>query len=125
MPTSMETEIPSYHESDYAPLPPLQEIALTSTGKSELLSLISGESFEVLTLCRKAKALRIRDHVLGVKGSRHSRSSLVLAERSNQAVELAEIECFYQCDVIENNHSQAQSFWVAVVSWNLEHPCKA
>lgn len=122
MQTNLETEIPSSHE--YTPLPPVQEIALTSSQKLELHPYINGESFEILTLCRKAKALRIRDHVLGAKGSRHSRSSLVLAERNNHSIELAEIEYFFQYNVLQSNHSQAQTFWVAVVNWYLEHPCR-
>ena len=36
----------------------------------------------VLTLCRRTKALAVGDFVLGAKGSRHSQSSLVLAECS-------------------------------------------
>lgn len=82
-------------------------------------------SYTVLTLCRQAKALKVRNHVIGAKGSRHSLSSLVLAKRDSSRVELAEIQYFSECVVKLGDHSQAKSFWVACVNyWYLEHPCK-
>lgn len=128
MQSNLETEIT---DQKFTPLPPVQEFALSSSHKVQLQPYfeqrLSGESFVVLTLCRRTKALAVGDFVLGAKGSRHSQSSLVLAEcsQTGERVALAEIQYFMECIAIpDNDHIQGVSLWIACVNWFLEHPCK-
>ncbi len=128
MQANLETELSS---QGFAPLPPVQEFALSPSQKLELKPYferqLGGKSFMVLMLCRQTKALTVGDFVLGAKGSRHSQSSLVLAERSQtgETIGLAEIQYFMECVAIPNNdHTQAVKLWIACVNWFQEHPCK-
>ena len=125
MPTNLETELRSNY---YIPLPPIQEHALSLSQKLELSSYIQqnfncDDGFRVLTLCRQTRSLKVGDYVLGAKGSRHSRSSLVLANRDTR-LELAEIQYFSECVVLLNGCPGSNLIWVACVNWYLEHPCK-
>ena len=126
MQTTLETELTM---QIFTPLPPVFEIALSQPQKQDLQPLfqkiITGQSFKTVLLCRQAKALTVGDFILGAKNSRHSQSSLVLAERSEERIELAEIEYFIECVAIPDNSPTApKKVWFAYVNWFLEHPCK-
>ena len=120
MQTNLETEISS---QGFIPLPPVQEVALSPSQKLELQPhferKLSGESFVILTLCRRTKALAVGEYVLGAKGSRHSQSSLVLAERSRtgERIALAELQYFMECIAVpDNDHTRAVNLWIACVN---------
>lgn len=100
----------------FTPLPPVFEIALSQPQKQDLQPLfqkiITGQSFKTVLLCRQAKALTVGDFILGAKNSRHSQSSLVLAERSEERIELAEIEYFIECVAIPDSVNDQLSAYV-------------
>ena len=119
----LETELSS---EQFIPLPPVQEVPL------ELRPYLSGqlgcdsEAFSLLTLCRQSKTLAVGGFVLGAKGSRHSRSSLVLAERSDSesGTQLADIVYFVECICRIDGSTELSRMWFAYVNWLLEHQCK-
>ncbi len=79
------------------PLPPIRELALTQQQKAEMQPFVSkdvGGTYSLLTLCKHSKTLAIGNFVIGAKGSRHSKSSLVLVDCSG-VIHLAEIDGVY------------------------------
>ena len=124
MQTNLETEI---SEGTFSPLPPIQEESLTSSQMQELHSyfqnMLDGQSFQILMLCRHTKALSVGDFILGAKGSQHSKSHFVLAHRSHEQIELAEILCFLECIAITSD-SRTVKLWTACIKWYMTHPCK-
>ncbi len=65
MQANLETELTSH---GFAPLPPVQELALSPTQKLELKPYferqLRGKSFIVLMLCRQTKTLAVGEFVL-------------------------------------------------------------
>lgn len=126
---TIETEITSGVELSFEPLPPVQEYALQSYEQDDLHPvfdrILQEDSYTILVLCRRAKALLVKDFVFGAQGSRHSQSSLVLAKRlSGDSVDLAEIFFFLECVAISNSDNQPTRQWVAAFLWFMEHPCR-
>ena len=115
-------------DANFAPLPPVQEYALQSHEQDELYeifnTLLDENSYTVLILSQRTKALLLKDFVIGAKGSRHSQSSIVLANRTNSEVGLAQILFFAECVAISKVDGHHTKLWVAAVSWFMDHPCK-
>lgn len=85
------------------------------------------DSYEVLILCRQSKALFAKGCIIGARKSRHSQSSLVLANKMNaEGGCLAEIIYFLECVVVPKtgNNTLHNTHWVAAVHWFMDHPCK-
>ena len=127
MQTSVETENKCHA------LPPIKEHALSESQKIELHRFFeksaNGRTCEVLTLCKKTKAIITGDFTLGATGSRHSKTSLVLASHADDKskVELAEILYFVKCTASLSNSASdysVSSLWFASIQTYLEHPCK-
>ena len=124
--TTLETQL---SQMRFTPLPPVLETALTPTEKQVLQPMFKdkcqGQSFKILTLCMQTKALLVGDFVLGAKKSRHSQASLVLAEHSEDRLELAEIQYFARgVAILDQNPTTSVEVWFAFVHWFEEHPCK-
>ena len=102
MQKNVETELST---DQYCPLTPVQEGALSTCQKSEVKQLfakdlaVSTGSITVHTLCKRTKTLSIGEYVLGSKGSRHSKSRMVLAECpiSDGRIELVEVLYYIEC----------------------------
>lgn len=116
MQATIETEI---IEGEFSPLPPMHEISLSSSDMQVVQTyfnrLRNGHSFRVMMLCRQTKALKVGEFVLGAKGSSHSRSSFVLAHRSDETVCLAEV---LECIAIADN--EPIKLWVRPPSPSLD-----
>ena len=121
----LETELSS---EQFNPLPPVQEVALSLSQKPYLSGQLGcdSEAFSLLTLCRQSKTLAIGGFALVAKVSRHSRTSLVLAERSDSesGTQLAEILYFVECICRIDGSTELSRMWFAYVNWLLEHQCK-
>ena len=80
------------------------------------------------TLCKRTKTLSIGEYVLGSKGSRHSKSRMVLAECliSDGRIELVDVLYFIECVVSQRDGVSAKhtKIWCACVNRYFEHPCK-
>ena len=73
------------------------------------------------------KALLVQKFVIGAEGSRHTKSSLVLAKNTvTNSTTLAKITFFIQCTVhVESGiTSERSKIWMAAVEWYMDHPCK-
>ena len=118
-------------------LPPLKESSFQSWECESLKSIfdtctvLQPNSYDVLILHKRAKALLVGQFVFGAKKTNHSRSSLALSQRtlsSSSAAHsshLAEI-LFFVCAVAVSkiDSSSTCSLWFAAVSWFMEHQCK-
>lgn len=127
--STVESLILTNASLSFAPLPPIQEYALHSYEQDDLHcvfdSVLDENSYTILVLCQRAKALLVKDFVIGAKGSRHSLSSLVLAKHStDDEVGLAQILFFAQCVAITKSDGHQTIIWVAAVSWFMDHPCR-
>lgn len=64
--------------------------------------------------------------MIGAKGSRHSRTSLVLAEKYSDngtaTVNLAEVLYFALCTIAVKG--EKSTVWFAPVKWFMDHQCK-
>ena len=69
------------------PLPPTHECALFPHEKEALLpivqELVGHESYDILTLFQKCKAIFVRNFIIGSNGSRFTTSSHVMAKHPN------------------------------------------
>lgn len=89
------------------------------------------ESYEVMMLYDKTKAVMIKKVVIGSMGCRHSNSSMVLVSIANTPT-LCEIQYFAKCKLVPvaptqcGNHVtlKPQTLWVAAVKVFLDHQCK-
>ena len=107
-------------------LPPIREVALTETQKSDMQPFIDrevGASYRPLTLCKQSKTITVQNFVIGGRGSRHSKSSLILIDHNTEP-QLAEIECFFDCVVKSTTGPQLATITFVHGYWLLEHPCK-
>lgn len=122
MQKNMETEVST---GNYHALPPVTEYALSVEEKSEVKQCLGVNTVSIHILCKKVKCLSIGDCVIGSKGSRHSKSSLVLVQssRSDDCVELAEVQHYLECTA-HSSLTQYSTIWFARVETFLEHPCK-
>ena len=106
MQTNLDTEI---GEETFSPLPPIKERSLSSSELRELRpyfeAMLTGQSFQVLMLCRCSKALSVGEFILGANGSKHTKSYFVLAQRSRERTDLAEILYFLECIAITSDKS--------------------
>ena len=125
---TVETQIVSGVDLSIKPLPPLQEYALHLYEQQLLCTIfntfLARNTFQVLVLCNRAKALLFNEIVIGARESRHAHSSVVLAKNSCEEVALAEILFFIQCTAHLNENNKNTQLWVAAVSWFMDHPCK-
>ena len=125
MQNNLEIEI---RYGTFSPLPPFQEETLSSSQMQELRpyfnQMLNEQSFRILMLCRCTKALKVGEFILAANGSKHSKSYFVLAYRSAERIELAEILYFVECIVI-TAENKVSKMWTACIKWYVEHPCKA
>lgn len=125
MQTNLETEI---NQGAFSPLPPIQEMSLSSSEIQEVRpyfeAMLNGQTFQILMLCRCTKTLSVEEFILGANGSKHSKSHFVLARRSREQIELAEILYFLECTAITSDNKSV-TLWVACIKWYMEHPCKS
>ena len=113
-------------------LPPIKESSFMpwelDSLKDSLDGIIDLNTYSILLLHKRVKTLLVGGFVLGAKGSHHSRSSLVLAERRTSTHtynnHLGEIVHFISCVVLSNDTKQPRTLWVAIVKWFIEHQCK-
>lgn len=126
-PTSFESSIQE-QSLMVSELPPIQERAFNPTELTTIKNLVQimhpNESYDVLILHKRCKALSFNEHVIGAEGSQQSNSSLVLAtlKKDNDATVLCAIQYFAECKLV-NSRSQ-KSFWIAAISEFMEHQCK-
>ena len=112
------------------PLPPITEYALLPEELDSLCAVFDTlyikDSYKILILCRRSKALCVNGCVIGTRKSRHSRSSLVLAKKMNAESDcLAEIIFFLECVIVPTDENTLHAtHWVAAVHWFMDHPCK-
>lgn len=113
-------------------LPPIKECCFLpfelDSVKEALHRLIDLNTCSILLLHKRVKTLLIGGFVLGAKGSHHSRSSLVVAERRTSTPTynncLGEIQHFVSCVTLSNDTKQPHTVWLAAVKWFEEHQCK-
>lgn len=75
----------------------------------------------------RTKTVSVGGFILGAKGSKHSRSSLVLARKTTNGVNsmnLAEVQYFASCTIVSAGDGHKQIMWVASVRWYMEHQCR-
>ena len=117
--TNLEAALASSSATDIKPLPPVYEDAYTVP---ELTYLKEIFHFDVLILYKKAKAIQVKNYIIGAKNSKHSRSSLVLTQCHNEAIPLlSEIHYFAECKFSD---AQQGTLWIAAVSTFEQHPYK-
>lgn len=110
------------------PLPPTHECALFPHEKEALLpivqELVGHESYDILTLFQKCKAIFVRNFIIGSNGSRFTASSHVMAKHPNDSntLYLARIEFFAKLDV--KIHNSSTNCWIAAVSLYFQHEHK-
>ena len=82
------------------------------------------DSYNVLMLHKKCKAVMLNEHVIGAQGSQHANSSFVLAtlKQDGDTPTLCAIQYFVECK-LTNSNSQG-SLRVAAISEFMEHQCK-
>lgn len=112
------------------PLPPIKEHCFLQC-KVESLSVALDRmyepgSYKVLLLHRKTKALLANNFVIGAKRSKHSRTSLVLAEKYSSngtaTLNLVEVLYFALCTIIIKG--EKSTIWFAALKWLMGHQCK-
>ena len=90
-------------------------------------TVYEADSYNILMLHQRAKALVINQFVIGARKTNHSRSHLVLAQNlgSSSDNQLAEI-FFFACAVavVKSDSTKKHYMWFAAVSWFMEHQCK-
>lgn len=104
---TMETEISTFLSDSIVALPPLQEYALEQHEQEAMYllydCLLQSGTYRILVLSRRTKALLIQNFISGAEGSRHTKSSLVLAKNpTTNTVCLAEIVFFLDCTAISS-----------------------
>lgn len=124
----METEISTFSSDSIVALPPLQEYALDQREQDAMYllydCLLQSGSYRIVVLSRRTKALLVQNFIIGAEGSRHTKSSLVLAKNpTTNSVCLAEIVFFLDCTAISNTTNCHTRRWVAAVKWYMDHPC--
>lgn len=126
---TVEPEISTFISDNIVALPPLQEYALDQHEQEAMYllydSLLQSCTYRILVLSRRAKALLVQNVIIGAEGTRHTKSSFVLAKNSTtNSVCLAEIVFFLHCTAISNTTNSHTRRWVAAVKWYMDHPCR-
>ena len=109
-------------------LPPVYECSLDPQQlldvQSALDVLFQLEKVTPLLLYKRAKALQVGDILMGSRGPRFFRSSIVFAQRlDSNEICLTEVQ-FYACiSVVKQSSSSTEIIWLAFVSWYETHPC--
>lgn len=114
-------------EPDISPPPPIREGSFTSSEIDSLSSIfddsITPNTYDILILHNRTKALLTGGFVIGAKGSCHTSSTLVLVSGLDGNY-LAEIQYFACCVLISKSDCKhLSSNWVAAVSPFMEHQC--
>ena len=131
MPRSLDAFL---KEASWQPLPPLKEFAFPSYVKSNLVSTLtnlhyfdSEISWDILNLYQTCSAIRFDNFVLGSIKSCHKTASVVVVNTTTSSEpKVAEVQYYLQFHVKVNssNGTETRSFWLAVVSLFLHHPCR-
>ena len=98
--------------------------------KPNFNTILEPDSFDILILHKRARALVVGQFVIGAKKTKHSRSCLVLAEQTHNSDSshhnyLSKIRFFVGAVAVSKvDHTKTHSMWCAAVSWFMEHQCK-
>lgn len=112
------------------PLAPIYEDAFEPHIKEDVEKVVSNvgshiiqeNTFEVLSLFLKCKAIKVGKYVLGSKASRFS-TSIVKVQTAEDSTSLAEVQYFAKCTVLIHDQS-AIEMWIVAVSLFTLHNCK-
>lgn len=107
-------------QADVKPLPPVHETVLSIEMKQSLqdslLVLFPSTTLDILTLCKRCKALKMGAFTLGSERSKYTTSSLVMVNRRNYSLpHLARIQYYLQCSIFQGG--KVILVWVAAVSF--------
>lgn len=105
----------------------LRKLSFSQSEIDDLKIALSVGSDNILLLHTKAKTINVGGFILGAKGSKHSRSSLVLARKTRNGVSstnIAEVQYFASCTIVSAGNGHKQTVWVASVHWYMEHQCR-
>ena len=86
-------------------------------------NMLDGQTFQILMLRHRTKAVSVGEYILGAKGSQNSKSHFVLSHRSHEQIELAEILCFLECIAITSDNTTVK-LCTPCIKWYMTHPCK-
>lgn len=116
-------------ESTVLPFQPIQECSFDHQQleivKCALDSWV-GSINTPLILYRRTHALKVANRVIGSKGSRLSKSSIIFAKQNiSNSQQLGQVEYYAYVSFTEKQSlNKVKSIWLAFVSWCEEHPCR-